>query len=786
MKNLNFLLMTFICLLAVEVYAQPEAGMPSEPGKCYAKCLIADQYEQVTEQVLVKEATTKVATIPATFESVSEQVLAKEASTTLSVTPATFETVSEQLLAQDPGKQVSTSPAVFEPASEQVIKFVDAPGVSIVPATFETVTEQVLVQDAYTTLQVVPATFETVTEQVLVKDAYTTLKVVPATYETVTEQILTKEAYSTAGQMPAMANGPGLLKMLDDGGNSYTVNGITRTFNNDELNALKALVDGGGRTDGSGSRLSGAQLSRLLSTDSYGNVYGTYTEQVLEQEAYSTLSTYPAQYETKTDQVLTKEAGTRIEKKPAGYETVSETIQTSPASTKWVKKKADRNCLSADPNDCLVWCLVEVPAQFKTVTKSVRQACEAGWTSSGEDCIRTVEVPAQYGTRSYQVLSSAAGSNRNDVAAKYTTRTFKKLIIPAATYTTQVPAQYSTRTYRKIATPASTTAVEVPAQYTTRTMKKLASPATTTVVEVPAQYTTRTITKLASDAATVEAPCGKSNVVQGINFQTGSATLTAGSSAAIAGLKARLDAASGVTARLIGHTDNQGSAASNEDLSRRRAKAVYDALVADGISASRLSYDGAGEAQPIATNETAAGRRTNRRTEFITSGESNRGGDCTAYETRTFQKLVRDASVNADDVPAQYTTRSFKKLASDASVSSTPIPEVYETRSFQKLASSASTSTTEIPAQYNTVSKRNLVKAGGFTEWREVICSADITPSFYRQVQQALNDRGYDAGPVDGQIGARTKAAMVKFQRDNNLPIGSMDIETLKALGVNR
>ena len=65
-------------------------------------------------------------------------------------------------------------------------------------------------------------------------------------------------------------------------------------------------------------------------------------------------------------------------------------------------------------------------------------------------------------------------------------------------------------------------------------------------------------------------------------------------------------------------------------------------------------------------------------------------------------------------------------------------------------------------------------------------CSADITPAFYRQVQQALNDKGYDAGPVDGQIGARTKAALVKFQRDNNLPIGSMDIETLKALGVNR
>jgi hypothetical protein len=40
--------------------------------------------------------------------------------------------------------------------------------------------------------------------------------------------------------------------------------------------------------------------------------------------------------------------------------------------TKWVKKAADRNCLSADPNDCLVWCLVEQPE-----IKTVRQRKEA-------------------------------------------------------------------------------------------------------------------------------------------------------------------------------------------------------------------------------------------------------------------------------------------------------------------------------------------------------------------------------------------------------------------------
>ena len=43
-------------------------------------------------------------------------------------------------------------------------------------------------------------------------------------------------------------------------------------------------------------------------------------------------------------------------------------IEIQAAKTEWIKKKADRNCLSADPNDCLVWCLVEVPAEIETLT----------------------------------------------------------------------------------------------------------------------------------------------------------------------------------------------------------------------------------------------------------------------------------------------------------------------------------------------------------------------------------------------------------------------------------
>jgi len=77
------------------------------------------------------------------------------------------------------------------------------------------------------------------------------------------------------------------------------------------------------------------------------------------------------------------------------------------------------------------------------------------------------------------------------------------------------------------------------------------------------------------------------------------------------------------------------------------------------------------------------------------------------------------------------------------------------------------------------------VKAGGFTEWREVLCGDKVTGYTVRQIQDALTKAGYDAGPSDNVMGARTKAALTKFQKDKGLPVGNLDFETLKALGVN-
>jgi peptidoglycan hydrolase-like protein with peptidoglycan-binding domain len=53
------------------------------------------------------------------------------------------------------------------------------------------------------------------------------------------------------------------------------------------------------------------------------------------------------------------------------------------------------------------------------------------------------------------------------------------------------------------------------------------------------------------------------------------------------------------------------------------------------------------------------------------------------------------------------------------------------------------------------------------------------------QIQEALRAKGYDPGPTDNVLGAKTREALTQFQKDNNLPVGNLNVETMRALGVN-
>ena len=71
------------------------------------------------------------------------------------------------------------------------------------------------------------------------------------------------------------------------------------------------------------------------------------------------------------------------------------------------------------------------------------------------------------------------------------------------------------------------------------------------------------------------------------------------------------------TVQIVGHTDSDGDAAFNQQLSERRANAVADVLLNNGVPLNRVRTFGRGESQPIATNLTPEGKAQNRRVEIV-------------------------------------------------------------------------------------------------------------------------------------------------------------------------
>jgi len=78
---------------------------------------------------------------------------------------------------------------------------------------------------------------------------------------------------------------------------------------------------------------------------------------------------------------------------------------------------------------------------------------------------------------------------------------------------------------------------------------------------------------------------------------------------------------SGLRLAIIGHTDDTGTEAENDVLSLRRAQAVKNYLMKQGIDGTRLETRAMGSRAPMASNESPSGRALNRRTELLVLGE---------------------------------------------------------------------------------------------------------------------------------------------------------------------
>lgn len=112
-----------------------------------------------------------------------------------------------------------------------------------------------------------------------------------------------------------------------------------------------------------------------------------------------------------------------------------------------------------------------------------------------------------------------------------------------------------------------------------------------------------------------EAPPAPRFVLEGVQFETGKATLTGDSHARLDTVVEYMTHKPSARIEVSGHTDNVGKQQANKKLSQKRADAVRDYLVSQGIDAGRIDAIGYGDERPIASNDTPEGRQKNRRIE---------------------------------------------------------------------------------------------------------------------------------------------------------------------------
>ncbi len=103
----------------------------------------------------------------------------------------------------------------------------------------------------------------------------------------------------------------------------------------------------------------------------------------------------------------------------------------------------------------------------------------------------------------------------------------------------------------------------------------------------------------------------------GLNFESGTATVSPDSSKTLDDLAAMLQSYPSSRVRIEGHTDSTGDPAANQTLSQARADATKEMLVARGIASDRIETAGNREHAPVADNETEEGRARNRRTDIV-------------------------------------------------------------------------------------------------------------------------------------------------------------------------
>lgn len=221
--------------LATLASAQGSADYPptSDTGSCFARVLMPETTEVVTEQVLDAPERTEIKVIPAVYETYTKEIMVKEATTAYTVIPTEYEAQTEQVLESPERIETVVIPAQYETYSEKVLirpayttwkpgaglygRNVTAAGADAstvvstgellcrveVPAQYDEVKRTRLIQPERTETKIVPAKYKTVTKQLVKAPARVVEEAVPAVYETLSLQKLVTPAQEQTMVIPA-------------------------------------------------------------------------------------------------------------------------------------------------------------------------------------------------------------------------------------------------------------------------------------------------------------------------------------------------------------------------------------------------------------------------------------------------------------------------------------------------------------------------------------------------------------------------------------------------------
>ena len=135
------------------------------------------------------------------------------------------------------------------------------------------------------------------------------------------------------------------------------------------------------------------------------------------------------------------------------------------------------------------------------------------------------------------------------------------------------------------------------------------------------------------------------------------------------------------------------------------------------------------------------------------------------------------------ETPAQHRKIIKTVLETNASVKEVAIEPSYKVMKIKKLVEEAHEIKTPIKAEYKMLTKKEKV-SDAYQSWERILCQTNMNKKVILKIQNALKEKGYNPGKIDGAIGRGTRVALDKYQRDNSLATGGITYETLNALKI--